>query len=51
MIETLRLLQAFKHQRQPTENSFPRAALLWPAAGKMKSVKDATQEDDTLRGR
>jgi hypothetical protein len=30
---------------------FSTAATLWPAAGNMKSVKDATQENDTLRGR
>jgi hypothetical protein len=28
---------------------FSSAALLWPAVGKTKSVKDATQEDDPLR--
>jgi hypothetical protein len=38
-----------QHQRQPIKNFLPSAALLWPAIGKMKSVKDATQEDDPLR--
>jgi len=39
-----------QHQRQPIKNSFPSAAaLLWPVIGNMKSVKDATQEDDPLR--
>jgi hypothetical protein len=31
------------------EKFFSTAALLWPAAGNMKSVKDATQENDPLR--
>jgi hypothetical protein len=38
-----------QYQRQPIKKSFPSAALLWPVIGNMKSVKDATQEDDTLR--